>query len=456
MHLTVQGGLPLFTRHCTHRDESVISKFGGSGCLRFRSMFVIIERNFERISFGRSLSQEIPERHKGARFLINFMAYTTPSQKLLILCTASNIGGMERVACGLARAFIGRGWNARLVFSSSAKVQDLLEWCRDQEVNAEATTALRDVGASHSGRDMINLVRFVRAEDPNVINLHYGDNFISLKDVLAVRFAGLLTRRRCIITVHHPTPWGKDNAQKRLMTRLAVYLAHQVIVVSSATRDILLEAGIPKSRIKVISNGLRPPESKLSAADARARLGLPSSAFIVGCLGRLVSHKGIDDLIKAAAQLPLDGPETLIAIAGSGPEREPLEKLAMSLLNERGIVNIKVKFLGRIPDVDEFYAACDVFALPSHLEGFGLVYVEAAFHGVPSVGARAGGVVDVIVDGESGFLVPPGDPAALAVALQRLREDPALCRRLGDTAKERAYAQFTEEVMAEQYRKAFV
>lgn len=382
---------------------------------------------------------------------------TPQTRKLLLLSTACSIGGMERIVCGLARAFTARGWNARTIFPDSEKGPELLQWCRDQEVVAETHVAVREAHKSHSRRDMANLIRFVRTEAPDTVNLHYGDNFISLKDVLAVRIAGMSGRRsRCVITVHHPTPWGPQNVQKRVMTKLSARFAHQIIAVSSATRDILREAGIPMSKIQVISNGLRPPKTMLSTEDARARLGLPPSALIIGCLGRLVAHKGIDDLIEAAALLPTDGPKTVIAVAGTGREREALEMLAADRFKDDDTGNVRVLFLGRVADVDEFYAACDVFALPSHLEGFGLVYVEAAFHGVPSIGARAGGVVDVITDGETGYLVPPSDPTALAVALQRLRADPELRRRLGHTARERAFSRFTEQVMAEQYEGSFL
>ncbi len=237
--------------------------------------------------------------------------------------------------------------------------------------------------------------------------------------------------------------------RKRAMTRLAALLTHAVTVNSRAMRDILLEAGVPARKIHMLPPGVQVPTDLPDRDEARARLGLPVDAFVVGCVARLAPHKGVGDLIKAAARVPDPGGHLRVAVAGDGPERVALETLGVACLGARAV------FLGRVPDIQDVYAAADMFALPSHMEGFGLVYIEAAFHGVASVGARAGGVPDVILDGETGLLVPPGDPDALAAALARLHDDPALRRRLGEAARTRAYAEFTEERMADRYASLF-
>lgn len=360
------------------------------------------------------------------------------------MTTADNIGGMERIVCGLAREFAARRWATRIVFPQSEKSARLLSWCRDQGVEAETSSSLLNAVAPHTRQDMLALRRFVRSARPDMVNLHYGDNYISLKDVLAVRLAG---RHRCIVTVHHPTPWDETNEQKRRMTGLAARFAHQIVTVSHATQEILIQAGIPARRITLIFNGLRPPDKTPNQTEARARLGLPASAFIVGALAQLVPRKGIGDLIEAAARVPDPRAELRLAIAGDGPERASLEALAAERLKDRAY------FLGRVPDVDDFYAACDVFALPSYLEGFGLVYVEAAFHGVPSIGTNVGGCPDAVADKQTGLLVPPGNPSALAHAVQTLRDDPALRHALGRAARTRAHAEFTEAVMADRYQQ---
>ena len=353
---------------------------------------------------------------------------------------------MERIVCGLSREFSTRGWNVRTIFPGTPQISKVLEWCHSQGVDAEASPDLLDAWQSHTWGDALKLRRFVKSLGVDIINIHYGDNFISLKDLVAIRSSG---RHRCIVTVHHPTPWSDTGFKKRMLTALAGRLGHEVTTVSRATYEILRQAGISTRQLHIIPCGLQAPSSLPERADARRRLQIPAAATVIGTLGRLVPHKNVDQLIRAVAQLPNGQENVILVVAGDGPERSNLEQLAAEILPGR------VLFLGRIPDVNEYLAALDIFALPSQLEGFGLVYVEAAFHGVPSVGTNVGGVPDAVVDGETGLLVPVGDTPALTEALQKLCGDLNLRRQIGEAARANAYTHFTEPVMANQYEQLF-
>lgn len=370
----------------------------------------------------------------------------TNGRKLLLLTTKAQIGGMERVACSLAREFAGRGWDVRAVFPKLARNDAFLAWCAGQGVDAEVSPALRDAGKPHTVTDMRNLRAFVRAWNPDVVNVHYGDNTISLKDIVSLRAAGPL----CVASVHHPSPWHSIGAKKKLLTALGGRLAHEVTTFSRATRDILREANIPLSKLHVIHCGVRPPEHLPNRLEARARLGIEPNAFVIGCMGRHEAYKGIDHLTEAVARMRDPERRLLLIVAGDGPERNRLEARAKELLGARG------RFLGRVPDIDDFLACCDVFSLPSQLEGFGLVYVEAAFHGVPSVATLVGGIPDAVHDGETGLLVPVGDVSAIAAALQRLHDDETLRRKLGNAARKRANEELTERLMADGFERLFV
>jgi len=365
--------------------------------------------------------------------------------KLLVLSTSGVIGGTERVAINLTRAFRARGWGVRLVFSQTDQSDALVNWCNAQGVVAEASPALLICGTVHTNKDMFNLRRLVREGRPDVVNLHYGYNYMSLKDVLAVRLA----RKRCVVTINHPAPWD-ETPRRRIMTRIASHFCHEVVVISHATRDTLLKAGIPAHKITLIYPGLPVPASMSARAEARVRLGLPADAFIVGSLAQLVPHKGIADIIEAMSALPVDANGPLLVIAGNGPERSSLQHLGAARLGERAI------FFGHVADTADIYAAIDVFALPTYSEGFGLVYVEAALHGVPSVGTWVGGVPDAVQDGVTGLLISPGDINALTTALVQLRNDRALRERLGIAAFKRARAEFAQEHMADHYERILV
>ncbi len=384
-------------------------------------------------------------------------------KKLLILMMGHGIAGVERTAVDLAREFKARGWATQLVFAQPVDGEPtrlavpgrtaaeertiLLEWCRTQGVEAETSPTLHGAYATLSWQDVLNLRRFVAAHKPDIVNIQCGSNHVALKDVIAVRLAGLA---RLVVSIHHPDPWGED-IRRRTNTGRASRLCHALVAPSRATRDLLLEADVSARKIRIVPSGVPVPTRLPSRADARARLDIPPDAFVISSIARLVPHKSIDCLIEATARVPDPRGELRVVVAGDGPERADLEDLAAARLGPRAV------FLGRIPDetVPDVYAASDLFCLPSQLEGFGLVYVEAAYRGVPSIGAKVGGVPDVILDGETGLLVPPGDPDALATAIARLRDDPALRARMGEAARTRAYAEFTVERMAERYAKVY-
>jgi phosphatidylinositol alpha-1,6-mannosyltransferase len=173
---------------------------------------------------------------------------------------------------------------------------------------------------------------------------------------------------------------------------------------------------------------------------ARVDLGLPTDALVVLGLSRLVPRKGFDVLIEAAAKLADRHPELVVAIAGAGRDRRRLERLG----EKHGA---PVRFLGRVPEtVKAALVGCsDVFAmlcrdrwLGLEQEGFGIVFLEAAACGVPSVAGRSGGAHEAVVDGTTGVVCArPADAAAVADCLAPLVADAAERRRLGRAARER-------------------
>lgn len=152
------------------------------------------------------------------------------------------------------------------------------------------------------------------------------------------------------------------------------------------------------------------------------------SEVVIGAVTRLSKEKGLHYLLEAFAVVAGRRPEASLVLAGEGPERRRLERLAARLgLGER------VQFLGEVPheQVPQVLQGLDIFAMPSTYEGFGVAALEAGAMEVPVVASRIHGIPDVVVDGETGLLVPPRDRQALAAALERLAADGDLRRRLG-------------------------
>lgn len=235
---------------------------------------------------------------------------------------------------------------------------------------------------------------------------------------------------------------GKLKEAKRVLAG-----ADLVIANSAYTAALVKGVGVPESKVMVLrpSPGfplyLTVDHEKVSAARAACGFG---TSFGLLALGRLVARKGFADAISAVAELMKRGVDVRLCVAGDGPERTKLQKLAET----KGIAD-RVRFLGTIADQDlpALYGACDAFitvpkSIGPDVEGFGIVYLEANVMGKPVIGSRAGGVPDAVIDGKTGLLVPPGDIAAIADAIERLVNDPALRQRLGEAGQRRVREDF--------------
>ena len=183
----------------------------------------------------------------------------------------------------------------------------------------------------------------------------------------------------------------------------------------------------------------------------RGRLGLPVDGLLVVSLSRLVPRKGMDTLIRAAARLAPTRPDLTVAIGGRGRDHARLARLVAS-------TGAPVRLLGRVSheDLPDLYASADVYAMLCRnrwagleQEGFGIVFLEAAAAGVPQVAGDSGGAAEAVVHDQTGLVVhEPDDPEAVAAALGRLLDDPALRTRMGEAGRARAVADYSYDVLA--------
>jgi len=309
-------------------------------------------------------------------------------------------------------------------------------------ISIRTTKSIRHFALSRKPRHVLSLFKFVRSTGAKCVNIHFGNNRISIWDCLAIRLAGA---RTCIASVHHAAPFKDRRA--RTLTRLASRLCSHVVVTTPVLTQILSEAGVERSKIVEIPIGLTPPTYTPSRDEARKELRLPNNALVVASLGRLQSSKGFDDLIAAVSLATAGYRPVHLVIGGEGPLKENLRKWARERLGERGHV------LGHIDRPEILYAACDLMCLASHEEGFGLVFMEAAFQGVPSVAYNVGGVPYAIKHEHTGFLVPDGNCLALSEAIEILLRDEVLRNQMGKAARDRGYKEYSESLMTERYSK---
>ncbi|OLE96357.1 MAG: hypothetical protein AUG75_21480 [Cyanobacteria bacterium 13_1_20CM_4_61_6] len=235
----------------------------------------------------------------------------------------------------------------------------------------------------------------------------------------------------------------RHSAIKRRMTRAIFGGAAALIAISNWTRDLALavlgELGLDGhgQRLRVVHLGTDPTSFRpgIDPRAVRDRFALPDAGtrWLV-TVARLQRHKGMDTVIAALPAILARAPDVRYAVAGAGPDRERLEKLTHKL----GLAD-RVRFLGGVTDQDlpALYNLASVYVGASRrserlgVEGFGISLVEASACGLPVVAGNSGGIPDAVQDGETGFLVPPEDPAALADAIFRLLGDEALRRRFG-------------------------
>jgi phosphatidylinositol alpha-1,6-mannosyltransferase len=228
-----------------------------------------------------------------------------------------------------------------------------------------------------------------------------------------------------------------------------VCLGASTMIASSRFAGRLVETlGVPQTRIRVIHPGVDGSRFTGRVPRPVAHLEMPPEASpVLLSVGRLQRRKGHDTTIQAVALLGRHFPHLQYLIAGDGQERNRLEDLARA----SGIAS-RVAFLGEVPseDLPGLYAACDIFVMPSRtddhdVEGFGIVFLEAAAAGRPTIGGLSGGVPEAIADGETGLLVNGENPEALAEAIRTLAISPDLCARMGAAGRTRVLKSFTWE-----------
>lgn len=343
-------------------------------------------------------------------------------------CDSREIGGTEASLRNLL-ASLSTSVEATIV-GIDAKV---VEWVAVERPGG-ATLVLPEITSKWDVRSFTAHVRAFRRLRPRILHVCLSDPWQSQWALLAA----ILTPGVQVVAVEQST-WRTRSLRRRMLKRvLARFLAAQV-AVGRASADAAAEfSGVPRRRIRVIHNGV-PDEEVVP-------LARPVATPIVGAVGRLEHEKGFDVLLHAVAGLP----EASVVLVGDGRRRDDLAALADRL----GMAE-RVQFTGWSDEPRRHLTTFDLYALPSRIEGFPLVVVEAMLAGLPVVATRVGSVADAVLDGETGLLVPPDDPDALGSALGTLLADPERRRAMGDRGREHARRHFTASAMAAQFESLY-
>jgi glycosyltransferase involved in cell wall biosynthesis len=325
-------------------------------------------------------------------------------------------------------------WEPTLLLDDAAGVESLAERARGLRVPVRRVSPM-PLGPG-GARRVPALARLLRAERPAVFHAHMSSP-VACKWALA---AAVLARAPAVLGTVQVCEYEPPSRSAYWQLRALARGVDRYLAVSRDIADELVERlGWPAAKIEVLYNAVDPARFEVEApAGLREELGAVGRPLVLTA-ARLDAQKGHPFLLRALAAVP----EAVLALAGEGPERRALEDLAA----EVGVAD-RVRFLGRREDVPQLLAACDVFALPSLYEGSSLAVLEAMAARRALVSSAIGGTDELVEDGRSGLLVPPGDAAALAAALRRLLADPELREELAANARERVERELTRERMA--------
>lgn len=279
------------------------------------------------------------------------------------------------------------------------------------------------------------LYRLIRALKPDLVHLH--------SRIGADMMGGVAARLAGVAVLHTRRV---DNPEPRWLVALKYRLHDRVIAISEGIARVLLAEGLPPAKLRVVRSAVvadrfaRPCRAGL----VRERLGLPDDARLLGVVAQLIERKGHRVLLDALPALLDEQPRLHVLFFGQGPLAAALQQHVESAgLSER------VHLLGFRDDLSELMPCLSLLVHPALMEGLGVSLLQAAAAAVPIIASRVGGIPEAVMDGVTGLLVPPGDPAALEQAMRRLLCEPLLRERLGRAGAERARREFGTDAMVE-------
>jgi glycosyltransferase involved in cell wall biosynthesis len=348
-----------------------------------------------------------------------------------------HVGGVEFEAREQSRRLAARGHELTVV---SSRIAD------DRPLSFDDGFPVHKVAASNVLEDRMRLpyplyspqlfsVMAHLAQRVDVVSAHTHTFMSTIAAARAARIHGkpfVLIQNNPYIEYRFPLNLVQRAADATI-ARYTLGAADRLVAISEFTADYLRRLA-PTRPVTVMHLGTDverfSPVGAAARTEIRARLGLPAHAFVALTVRRLFFRNGLDTLLDAS-ELLRDRPDLHVVIGGSGPERNEIQRR----IERSGLTNVHL--VGFIPDADlaDYYRAADVFVLPTRTaEGFGLVLMEAAASGVPSIATDSGAPREIVDDAVTGLLVEPGAPAELAAAIARLHDSPALLASMSRAA----------------------
>lgn len=332
--------------------------------------------------------------------------------RIVHLVIGGEVAGGQIVALRIAGAARSRGHDVSFISPTGG---DFVDLARDDGFHVDVVP----LSGALSVPSLLRLLLAARGAHVLHTHAHFSLNVLA-------RVAGRIARARVVAHMHIENAFrpGRGRRAQVALDNATARLCAVIVAVSDATRESLVRQGYPPDRVVTIHNGI----DRAAPVDP-VRLAEGPTVLEVA---RLAEVKGQRQLILALRELDA----TAVLVGRDIEEGGRYEEMLRSLGG-------RVVFAGYRDDVPALLSGCDVFCLPSAMEGLPLVVLEAMAQGKPVVATAVGGTPELVVDGETGILVPPGDVAALARALDGLLRDPERARRMGEAGRSRVEREFT-------------
>lgn len=357
--------------------------------------------------------------------------------------TQLGLGGTEMQVLGLAEHFDSTRFNLTFGCIQGGGSIEREYRIRGWSISDYPITRFASI---RTGRQILRLSRELRVRKPQI--LHSYNFYANVFSIPAARMAGV----PCIVASIRDMGVYLTPMQLRVQ-RWVCEMADRIVVNADAIRDWLVEEGYSANKISVIRNGVRLPaiDNKPVRARIRTELGIPSNAKVVMMVSRLNPKKGVEYLLDSIPGVLARIPDAWFVVVGDAVlESAEREKEYFNGLAERtrelGVAD-RVILTGLRRDVADLLTAADLSVLPSFSEGLPNSVIEAMSAGLPVVASRVGGIPELVQQGRTGLLVPPGDAKALCEAMITLLSNPFLARRIGEAARVRIRNEFSFEKM---------
>ena len=354
---------------------------------------------------------------------------------ILHLIETGGPGGAERMLLDLVR-HLGPEYQSiiGLLKSGWLQAQVLSSGIPHAMVNGDG---LGDLGV------IARILQVVRGRDIQLMHTH--EFYMSMIGASVSCLSGI----PLVVTLHGKN-YYPDKRRRCVIYRLVAARAAAMVAVSQDLRHFFCRVtGVNTKSVQVIHNGVDTEltSDKKRNTELLKAAGIPANASVIGTVGNLYPVKGHIHLIRALPSILRHRPETYAVILGRGEMEEALGAEARSL----GIQN-RVHLLGYREDAHQWLSVMDVFALPSLSEGLPLSLLEAMAVGIPTVVTRVGGMPEVVRDGQTGFIVPPAEPDALASKILFLLKNPDIASKVGAAGRHHIRERFSLGRMVEEYR----